>query len=514
MNDVNCLIESLGDAGIYDHSVTGIEVIETHISWVILTGTYAYKIKKPVNLGFLDFSTLEKRHHFCKEELRLNNRLAPDIYMDVIAFTGDCHRPSINGDGPVLEWAVRMMQFDPELQFDRLLEKGLLHATHLESLAERIIEFHDSLPRSGARSAFGDATSINKPVVDNYTLAEDLTRSSTMKEKLKQLSRWHEKEFIARRQELDNRKKGGFVRECHGDLHLANIALRNDHIIIFDCIEFSESLRQIDVISEIAFLLMDLDAHGSKDLGNHFLNHWLQITGDYEGLGLLRYYCTYRAMVRAKVAIIEAGQNTGERQLDAERRAGHYLDLARDYTHGKETAIIITHGLSGSGKSTISVPLADHIYALYVRSDVERKRLFADEQDNIYTEEANRETYLRLGDICETILRAGYNALVDATFLQQDKRREFITLAARLGVPCIILDFHAPRELLEQWLIERARKGNDPSDADIKVLEMQIGKQQPLTADEQELVISIDTSRPVEIQPLATTILEKISGRR
>jgi len=513
MNDVNRLIENLGNASVYSHSVDNIEIIETHISWVILTGTYVYKIKKAVNLGFLDFSTLDKRHYYCLEELRLNKRLEPEIYLDVIAFTGTYHKPSINGDGPVLEWAVRMLQFDCTQQFDHLLDKGLLQPAHLDSLAKRIITFHNSLPRSSAESGFGDAISVHKPVCDNYTLANRLTHSGIIKEKLKQLSCWHEEEFITCKPRIDNRKNNGFVRECHGDLHLANIALHNNTIIIFDCIEFNESLRQIDVINEISFLLMDLHAHERKDLGNHFINYWLQASGDYEGLGLLRYYSAYRAMVRAKVAIIEASQKTGGSQLLAEQRANMYLDLTYKYTLENESAIILTHGLSGSGKSTISARLAGHINALYVRSDIERKRLFADNPDDIYNESANRKTYHRLGVICEYILQAGYSALVDATFLKQDKRQAFISLATELGVPCIILDFHAPRELLEQWLIERAEEGNDPSDADIKVLDMQIKNQEPLTDTERGLTISIDTSQVVDIQLLATKIQLEIHRR-
>jgi hypothetical protein len=511
-NNSHRLILNLAHPRAYTHTVDSINIVETHISWVILTGKYAYKIKKPVDLGFLDFSTLEKRHHYCLEELRLNRRLEPEIYLDVVAITGTYDTPSMDGEGSVLEWAVKMRQFDPTLQFNRLLEKKLLRQEHIESLAKRIIAFHAILPGSDSATKHGDAESVHAPIHDNYLQADRYTDSAVIKDRLHLLQNWHEQQYIKHKSLLNKRKYTGFVRGCHGDLHLANIALENNKVIIFDCLEFNDNLRYIDVINEISFLLMDLEAQKSPDLANYFLNYWLQVTGDFEGLQLLSYYKAYRSMVRAKVAIIEATQKTGIEKTGARERADLYLTLTRHYTSRTQCAIILTHGLSGSGKSTISRQLASHINAIYVRSDIERKRLFNDKKTDIYSEHSSQITYNKLEKISADIISAGYNALVDATFLAQNTRQKYIALADNLGIPCIILDFFAPRELLEKWLIERAESGNDASDANIEILNKQIIAQDPLTTYENSISIYLDTSRPIDIPSLANRIRIKISA--
>ena len=441
----------------------------------------------------------------------MNRRLEPEIYLSVVPITDTNDQPSVNGKGTVLEWAVKMLQFDSRLQFDRLLEQGHLEKMHIKSLTNRIIEFHDSLARSDPTSGFGDAVSVHAPVRDNYIQASRYSESAIIREKMEQLLHWHDRQFIDCKALLTSRKNNGFVRECHGDLHLANIALYNNRVIIFDCLEFNENLRHIDVINEIAFLLMDLDAHNQKNLANYLINSWLQITSDFESLNLLNYYRAYRSMVRAKVAIIEASQRSGREKAVATERANSYIQLTQEYTCLTRPAIILTHGLSGSGKSTISRKLITSINAIHIRSDIERKRLFKERNTEIYNEDATQMTYRRLGSICRHIISAGYNALVDATFLDSGKRQDFSSLAGELGVPCIILDFTAPRELLEKWLIQRAEKGNDVSDADISVLNQQISNQDPLTKFEKSISINIDTSQTIDIQALAIQILEKIN---
>ena len=442
--------------------------------------------------------------------MRLNKRLAPDLYLDVVAITGSYDKPSVDGHGNVFEWAVKIIQFNPEHQFDRLLLKGLLEQQHIISIAEEITSFHDSLPHSNATSTYGDADNTYTHVRDNYIQAKKFNHPTDISEKLEHLSRWHEKQFNTLKDLLNDRKTNGFIRECHGDLHLGNIALHKNKVIMFDCLEFDEGLRQIDIINEVSFLLMDLEANNQKTFSNHFINHWLQICGDFEGLRLLNFYKTYRAMVRTKVAIITANQKQEKTTNTDFERINLYLNLAMRYTRRPECAIIITHGLSGSGKSTISRQLASHINAIYVRSDVERKRLLNSQQKNIYNTEANKKTYHRLEIACEAIIEAGYNALIDATFLNSNKRHDFLSLSARLHIPCIILDFFAPIELLEKWLVERSREGHDASDADIAILNQQIKERSPLTNHEKGISIRINTSQEVDIKSLEEQIKSKI----
>lgn len=411
----------------------------------------------------------------------------------------------MNGTGEVLEWAVMMIQFDPKLQFDRLVEKKLLNKKHIELLADSIITFHNSLPSSDPESRYGNATDTHKPVLDNYLQAKHFDAKKLFTDRLNKLQHWHEAQFSRCENLINNRKNHGLVRECHGDLHLGNIALQHDEIIIFDCIEFNDNLRHIDLINEISFLLMDLDAKDQTNLANHFMNYWLQKCGDFEALYLLNYFRVYRAMVRTKVSIIEASQQTGKNKNSALEQAELYISLAQRYTSASNNAIIINHGLSGSGKSTISKQLASPINAIYIRSDIERKRLLPS-NSNIYSKDATKKTYDRLEEACKAILTSGYSAIIDATFLAYERRKQFFSLAKTLNTPCIILDFYAPQKLLEKWLVERAERGTDASDADINILRQQIKTQDTLTAQEQNISIFLDTSQTIDIKSLVRKI--------
>ena len=294
------LINNMQDRALYDHPVEVFEVIETHISWVLLTGQYVYKIKKPVNFGFLDFSTLEKRHLYCEEEVRLNRRLAPQLYIGVVAIHGTEEHPNIKSQGPVIEYAVKMKQFPQSTQLDRLLaEKGLDNAV-IDKLAGKVARFHLAIDSVAKDSGFGDLEHIQQPVLDNFSHIRGCIDDKNVIPLLNKLEDWTKKKLKLLNETIQQRKDLGFIRECHGDMHLRNIALWNDEIIIFDCIEFNMNFYWIDVVSEIAFLVMDLEDRKHHAFARRFLNSYLEITGDYEGLRLLRFYKVYRAMVRAK----------------------------------------------------------------------------------------------------------------------------------------------------------------------------------------------------------------------
>lgn len=514
------LIQSLMNAALYDHPVTSFRLIETHISWIILTGDYAYKIKKPVDFGFLDFSTLAKRHHYCDNELRLNRRLEPDIYLAVVPIRGSEQQPQWQSDEPIIEWAVKMRQFESDSQLDVLAKKRELTPGIIDQLASRLCDFHHSVSRTDQDSPYGSPAQIEQPVSENYQQIIGAELDQRIVELLQQCQHWHQQQHQRLAGLMAQRKDQGLVRECHGDLHLANIAYDRQRILIFDCIEFNDELRWIDIISEMAFVAMDLDSHDYTTLKWRLLNHWLQVIGDYNGLRLLPYYLVYRAMVRAKVAVLSARQSTQNKAQAAEylQSVNHYIELAHRYVSEAQPLLIICHGLSGSGKSTISKLLAESLGAIHVRSDVERKRLFnlpADAHtgestaNGIYQRQATVATYQRLADCARDCLDAGMNVIVDATFLQQSQREDFKHLAQQYQAPMLILNCVAPTPLMEQWIQQRQAQGTDPSEANVEILHYQLKTAQPLGEAELAFTVTVDTSKTVDAKLLAAQIKQR-----
>lgn len=513
------LIESLRDPACYDHPVEQLEVIETHISWVLLTGPYAYKIKKPLDLGFLDFSTLDKRRFYCEEELRLNRRLAPDLYLKVVAITGTPASPRLDGPGAPLEYAVKMVQFPQAARLDQLLARGALAPAHIDAVAAELAAFHGRIPVAGPETPFGTPERVYQPIEENFRQIRPRV-TADLHPQLDRLERWSAASFERLRDTLAARKRAGFVRECHGDAHLANMALRDARIAIFDCIEFNENLRWIDVMNELAFFVMDLDDRHRPDYARRALNAYLEHTGDYAGVQLLRFYQVYRALVRAKVAAIRLGQPGLSAEEAAQLRDQYrsYADLAERYTRPLEPVLLITHGLSGSGKTTITQALLEHYDAVRVRSDVERKRLYglAATQPSgsalgtgLYTAEATAETYRRLAEVARTLLSAGLPVILDAAFLKRAQREAARALAAELGVPFVILDVRAPEQILRARVAARAATGGDASEADLAVLAHQLATAEPLSPEEQTQVLVCDGARP----PAPDQLLAELQAR-
>jgi len=496
------LIDTLQNPALYEHPVQHFQVIETHISWVLLTGSYAYKIKKPVDLGFLDFSTLAKRRHFCEEELRLNQRLAPELYLAVIAITGTISQPELGGGGPIIEYAVKMREFAQTDQLDRVLSRGELRSEHIEHLAAAVAGFHARAAVAAADSPFGDAAAVWQPAGENFAQIRPHLDTEQDRDRLDRLQAWSVHTHARLADAWPLRKQAGFIRECHGDMHLGNMALIDDRILIFDCLEFNERLRWIDVISEVAFVTMDLHDRGRPGLAHRFLNDYLQHSGDYEGLGVLRFYQVYRALVRAKVACLRLAQR-GLSTTQRDEIRGHYrqyLRLAEHYTRSAPTPLIITHGLSGSGKTTVSDALLESSGAIRIRSDVERKRLFGLSSTahsgsavaaDLYSPQASNQTYQHLAALARNIITAGFAAIVDAAFLKRSQREQFRRIADDLQVPFVIFHCDAPIDLLRQRIQEREAHGRDPSEATLQVLEHQLVTQDPLHADEADNIFTV-----------------------
>ena len=488
------LIQALHNPLLYPHPAKNIRLLETHISWVLLAGRYAYKIKKPVDFGFLDFSAPARRRFYCEEEIRLNRRLAPGLYLDVVAIGGEPGRPVFGGE-PAFEYAVKMRRFSTRKTLDALLQRGGLQTGHIDSLAETIAIFHAALPATDAGSDFGVADNVLAPALDNFHQLAALLASEAG-ESLMTLRRACEAEFSRCQALFAQRREQGMIRECHGDLHLGNIVLLRGKPTPFDGIEFNPDLRWIDTVSDIAFLLMDLRYRGRADLAYRFLDAYLQHTGDYAGCGVLRFYLAYRAMVKAKVNALRAHQG----DTMAVNACHDYLRLATRMVAERGPALIVTHGLPGCGKTTVSQWLLEKFGAIRLRSDVERKRLFglgarqssqSQAEHGIYTQDATETTYRRLLALSRQILLSGFPVIVDAAFLKRQERQQFQRLADELELPFAIVDVHADEGLLTQRLAQRQRENRDASEAGVEVYTLLKAVAEPLAGDEKPFTVEV-----------------------
>ena len=500
------LVNALLDAQLYNHPVEKIELIETHISWVILTGSYAYKIKKPLNLGFLDFSTLNKRKQCCEEELRLNRRTAPDIYLEVITINGSPENPRLATDGEIIDYAVKMNQFPQQSQLDRVLKRNELTTSIIDDFAQMIADFHQKAAVADTTTEYGNSEYVLDPIYENFTQIRENIDDEKCHKIIDEIEQWLKNQYQSFLPILEERKKSGFVRECHGDLHLRNLAWIDSKPIAFDCIEFNPKLRWIDVISDIAFLVMDLHARKHLDLAQHFLNIYLEITGDYIGVKLLPFYMIYRALVRAKVDSISISQNQAANidSKDKVKELYTYLNLAKSYIHKSPVKLMINHGVSASGKSSFSLNLLHFIPVIRIRSDVERKRMAnlelsanaqAASEKNIYTVDFSKNVYDKLALLSEAIIDSGYSVIVDATFLDKSKRNQFKKLATTKKVDFIILSFDIPEDILRKRISKRTL---DASTADISVLDRMLLNFKPLDEDEKTYSYTINTDTTAE----------------
>ena len=508
------------------------QCIETHISWVVLAGSRAYKFKKPLSLGFLDFSTLAQRRAACLEELRINRRTAPKMYETVLAVLGPAQAPRLVPLGQltptqqeeVLDYGVQMQRFGDDQLLARQLAAGTLTTAHLDALAQQVAQFHVSAAVAPAGSAWGSAALVRQQAQTNLDTLATVALPDADRALLADLQRWTQREGQRLAPLMARRQASGCVRECHGDLHLNNLVLIDGQPQLFDAIEFSEALRWIDTVADIAFLAMDLQAQGRPDLAWHFLNAWLEHSGDYAGLALLPWYLVYRALVRALVAGLRLAQAP-----DAAARAAclgelqRYLALAQQLSQPRARWLWLAHGVSGSGKSRHSARLVAARGMVRLRADVERKRLFglapAAASDGvvpggIYSADATQRTYDHLAALAAQVLAAGFAVLVDATFLARAQRAQFVALAAQQQVPCRILAFDAPVAVLRERVLRRLQKGGNASEATLEVLEAQLARREPLDASEQALALCVDTAQPVDWEVLLPTGAQALSAAR
>jgi aminoglycoside phosphotransferase family enzyme/predicted kinase len=497
------LIAALLEPGRYPHPAQQVELIETHASWLLLAGAFAYKIKKSITLPFLDYGTLDKRRACCLAELQLNRRFAPELYLGVVAVLGTPENPRFSdksedfASSEVLEFAVRMHRFAEAGRLDHLCSRGLLEPAHISALAEALVDFHGIAAIASGETRFGAPLAVSAAALENFTELLSLLSDTASQERLQALHVWTKDECRKLAAHFVRRKVLDRVRECHGDLHLGNLVVIDGCVTLFDCIEFNEDFRWIDVASEVAFTYVDLLDHRQPGLAGWLLNEWLLRSGDYDALTVLRFYAVYRALVRAKVAAISAEQGRG----DGNEIQG-YMALAECLAIPPKPRLMITHGLAGCGKTRASTRqiLGDpHAATLRLRSDVERKRLFglnATEKSGspidggIYGQEANRRTYQRLYELTRQALAAGWSVVVDAAFLKRAERDAFRTLANDSAVAFFIFAPQASPEQLRERILARLAKGRDASEATPEVLEKQMSWIEALAADERVFLLS------------------------
>jgi aminoglycoside phosphotransferase family enzyme/predicted kinase len=496
-----------------------VQLFETHISWVLVAGPYAYKIKKAVRFDFLDFSTLAARLACCREELRLNRRLAPELYLEVVALTGEPAQPRLGGQGAPIEYAVKMRAFAQDGLWSRRIELGLLGAAEIDQLAYKLALFHAQVARAPPGREWGAPAILRRIADDNLGLIARLAPAGPQAEAVAALRRWQNERLAALQERFAARKAGGWVRECHGDLHSGNIFTAEGKVEVFDCIEFNDSLRWIDVMQDLAFICMDLRLHDCRALAARLLNAYLEQSGDYQALALHRYYQTECALVRWKIALVRAGQTDGAAQRDGAAPMAYALESIEP----ARPALILMHGFAGSGKSTVARQLVELLDALQIRSDVERKRMHgmapatraaAPPGAGLYRSTAIGAVYRRLRELAAALLAAGDSVVVDASFLRRAQRSEFARLAAENGVPWLIVDVQAREAVLRARIAVRQRQGGDASDAGEAVLGYQLAHHDRFDSDEMAHLLTIDADARFDPQAVRKACLALLAHGR
>jgi aminoglycoside phosphotransferase family enzyme/predicted kinase len=502
------ILQSLLSSSAYPEPVSSVHLVQTHVSFIFITDEFVYKIKKPVNLGFLDFSTLDRRRFYCTEEVRLNRRLCPDIYLGVAELRETPGGARFYGDGKLIDYAVKMKKLPEEKMLDRLLREGRVTAGDIRRIARTIGEFHRSAERSNEIDSYGSTESIRRNWDENFRQIERVAPMLCGAEDLRIIKNWVEAFLSEHEGALADRVARGFIRDCDGDIHMGNICL-SDQVMIFDCIEFNKRFRYSDTAADIAFLLMDLEFHDRPDFSALLLDEYIAITGDTEIGTVLDFYKTYRAVIRGKVAgfkLIDPDIPPDE-QRTARDEAVRYFMLAKGYVIRKNfpASLIITCGLMGTGKSSTVAALAFQLGADIISSDAVRKMIahlpehardFSGYGKGIYSAGFNEATYNRLLAGAEASLSEGRTVIVDATFRRKRDRDRFRLLAERMSVPFRIVQTVCPEAIVRERLEERATDPGAISDGRWELFREQADDFEPPSGSEGELV-TIDTSRPI-----------------
>ncbi len=483
---------------------SAIRHVQTHISHVFLTGQFAYKVKKPVNLHFLDFTTLDKREHFCREELRLNRRFAPGLYLGVVPIFEHAGRFSLDSPTPTarpVEFALKMRQFADHDLLTHWIEDGRLTEPHVRDIARKMVRLHAAASTNAHIASFGMPDAVRKMIADNFAALERFIGGAISREQFDRIRESVMGAIQRDRALIEARARGGRIRECHGDLHLRNMCWFDGEIQFFDCIEFNEEYRCIDVMYELAFLAMDLDYRGRGDLANALTNEYLEQSGDYAGAVLLPAYLAVRAWIRSKVAclMLDDPEVSDDERAEARNSAAAHFGYAERRAQSRPPMLILVSGVSGTGKSTVARELAKRLDAIHIRSDAVRKHLagvpLTEHTEAIYSEASTDATYTALADHARRLLRAGWTVILDATFLRAQHRVAARAAADEYSAAFRIVHLNAPESVLRARI--SARKA-DVSDAAPELVREQLIGFEEFIADEQAHVVEVDASGRID----------------
>ena len=505
------LVAAMKDPGFYPGRPETVELIQTHISFVFIAGDKVYKIKKAVDFGFLDFTTLDKRHHYCLEELRLNRRLAPRTYLDVVAISEDAEGAVVLGPGTrIIEYAVRMKKLPLERMLKKMVAAPDFDPAIMDAIAVKLADFHGQAATGGEIDALGGLETIRRNHEENFSQTEKYI-GKTIPEYQYRFIRQYASRFLEKKGRfLEQRVADHRIRDGHGDLHLEHIVVTEDDIVIFDCIEFNERFRCGDVAAEVAFLAMDLDFNGYPLLAERFVGAYATCTGDKGIPILLNFYRCYYAYVRGKVVSFRLDDPaiSPEEREAAGRTAGRYFDLAYTYAARLERpTLILMTGLTGTGKSVIAREIAPRLGAAITRTDVVRKELlgivpsqhhYEGFGEGIYSKEMSRRTYEEALKRALSHLGAGRSVIIDAAYMKKEEREKAVGAAQKIGADYFVVECICPDEIAKKRLLSRMSEPGEPSDGRWEIYLAQKGDFDPITEVPPGARLTVDTSRPLE----------------
>jgi hypothetical protein len=503
------LFDNLKNPKFYGPHVTSVQLLQTHISYVALTGTFAYKVKKAVNFGFLDFSTLDKRKYYCEEELRLNKRLCPEMYLDVLPITQKDGSLELDGNGPIVEYALKMKEFPQEFIMTNMLKQQKITEHTIDQICSLLIEFYTAQEPSEEITKYGELPAVRQNIDENFEQTKPMINTTVSKD-----TYWFIKDavtsFFERKKDVFGRRmKEGKIFDCHGDLHSGNIVVTNERIHIFDCIEFNDRFRFCDIASDIGFLAMDLDYLNFPYLSSHLIHRYVEKNADAGISSVLNFYKSYRAFVRGKVHGFQLNDPHIDqtKKKDVVKSAQKYFELSRYYAalfsldlHTNKPLLFLVSGLSGTGKSTIARKIAVDYHAVQINTDVVRKEVagidqFEQHHDQVdtglYDPKRVDDTYEQVMKRAADVLKNGGNVVLDATFQKKKYRQMAHHIAMKHHSAMVIVECICPDDVVKKRLEDRVKK-KSVSDGRWEIYLAQKTTFEPLTSEEGHL--TMDTS--------------------
>jgi len=516
------LISALRRPAAYPHDGDEVDFLQTHISLLFFAGDFVYKIKKPVDMGFLDYTTLEQRRHFCAEEVRLNRRLAPQTYLGVVAIrrgADDQLRVDVDGDGQgdIVEYAVRMKRLPADRMLNTLLQRGAIDNRTLDALARRLADFHNNAATGEGIDEYAEPAELRQQCSETFEtvgqFAGDDEANVLSRQLFEHLRTWCMRFLDEHETLLHKRIEQGRIRNGHGDLHSGNICVLDDRLVIYDCIEFTPKFRCRDIAAELAFLAMDVDAQGCRGFGRYLLRKYARHMNDDDLEDLAVYYKTYLAIVRGMVAALKADEDevAAQQREQSVAEARRYFALAASYT--LEPVLIVMCGLPASGKSYVAKIIAQPFEAHVLRSDVTRKKLAGvattdKAGDDAYDEQFSDRVFAELREQAQHELEHGRSVVIDATMIERQRRAPFIELGRSLHVPTLLVQVECDENTIRQRMAERAESPS-ASDADWDVYQsMRKDFEPPTEVDDTQ---RLRVQSPVDEAALVQAVLDRLA---